>query len=101
MKKIQVPILSITILLTVFWMLFMAFLMIKSCENYQAPEKNNIIQGLTKKQSYELFEDAYNAGYQKGRHYARIKKITPFEIDVEADSALIMNKYWINDSTPK
>jgi hypothetical protein len=52
--------------------------------------------GLVKEQAYRLFEDAYDAGYRKGRHYARINKFIPFDLDVEEDSALIMKKYFNN-----
>jgi hypothetical protein len=92
MKKINI--LKIAALITIAWMFFMVFLMVKSCENYNtSPIIDNQIR-LTKEQTYELFEDAYNSGYRKGRHYARINKLTPFEIDIEADSALIMDKYF-------
>lgn len=92
MKKINI--LKIATLITIAWVFFMAFLMVKSCQNYNPTPVIDQQIKLTKEQAYELFEDAYNAGYRKGRHYARISKLTPFEIDVEADSAMIMDKYF-------
>jgi hypothetical protein len=56
---------------------------------------------LTIEQTNELFENAYLSGYRKGRYYANVHKTTPFEIDVEQDSAMIIGKYWLNDSTPQ
>jgi hypothetical protein len=64
------------------------------------PQKEKTIN-LTIEQTNELFENAYLAGYRKGRHYANLKKLTPFEIDIEEDSALVIGKYWLNDSTPR
>jgi hypothetical protein len=94
MKKIKNIIAPIVIFATILWVSYMVVLMIKSCQNYNpTPVVDNQVK-LTKEQAYQLFEDAYNAGYRKGRHYARISKLTPFEIDVESDSAMVMDKYF-------